>query len=361
MRDAEAFSRLVDRLGAAEALMLLDAQQGIGASIPTVTELCARHLAGLDGITDGTRLDYERMVARRIETQPIGALPVTVVTVELVRTWLAYLEHEGLSTKTRRNHHALLSAAFQTAIREQLLGRNPAKGITLKKSEADAGRVFLTAGEFAVLLAAIDSHFVPFVAWLAGTGMRWGEVTALLVGDVDLDAPTPVAYVRRAWKRTGKGGHDAAPRAPKTRAGLRTVPLAPEVVAVVRHLVDERPADAYVFTAKGGGPVRNDHFHARVWKPALDRLNARVDENGNPKTPALTKRPNVHSLRHTFASAQIAAGVNLLDLKVHLGHESITTTVDTYGHLQTGALATGAAASSLFLRQALPEVLEIEG
>ena len=63
-------------------------------------------------------------------------------------------------------------------------------------------------------------------------------------------------------------------------------------------------------------------FHAHRWKPALDAANA----------AGLTKRPRVHDLRHTHASWLIAWKVPLPVIQARLGHESITTTVDRYGH-----------------------------
>lgn len=49
--------------------------------------------------------------------------------------------------------------------------------------------------------------------------------------------------------------------------------------------------------------------------------------------PALTKSPRIHDLRHTHTSCLIADGVNLYTVARRLGHESITTTADVYGHL----------------------------
>jgi integrase len=51
----------------------------------------------------------------------------------------------------------------------------------------------------------------------------------------------------------------------------------------------------------------------------------------------LTKKPRVHDLRHTNASWLIQAGVPLTVVQRHLGHESIQTTSDRYGHLDRKA------------------------
>lgn len=356
--DVATAQRLVDliaRMGPTAALALIDSAERGSHADPTVTETVRAHVAGLDGITDGTRRDYESMIDRRIEGSTIGSIPTGLLTVEHIRSWLGDLEAAGLSSKTRRNHHALLSAALSTAIDRQVIGRNPARGIRIRITEADAGRVFLSAGELAVLVGGIPDSYRPLIVWLAGTGMRWGEATALQVGDIDLDAAVPVAFVRRAWKRSGRGAPTEV-GAPKTRAGLRTVSLPPQVVAEVAPLLDGRPADALVFTTPRGNVVRHDHFYERVWKPTLDRLTARTDAEGNPVTPALSKRPRLHDLRHGHASALIQAGVPLPIIQRRLGHESIQTTVDTYGHMAPDHLAVSAHAISGYLVQAVPEI-----
>jgi integrase len=86
----------------------------------------------------------------------------------------------------------------------------------------------------------------------------------------------------------------------------------------------------WVFTNSGrstnGGPddpVRGPNFYTNVWVPALLRA----------KEAGLTKKPRVHDLRHTNASWLIQAGVPLTVVQRHLGHESIQTTSDGYGHL----------------------------
>lgn len=56
------------------------------------------------------------------------------------------------------------------------------------------------------------------------------------------------------------------------------------------------------------------------WRAATDQLD-------------MTPAPRIHDLRHTFASWAIQAGVPLPVIQRQLGHESIQTTVDTYGHL----------------------------
>lgn len=344
----------VESLGGEAARAVLDAIEGVGAhhADTTLATYALAVVAARDGITDGTRVDYLRMVRNRIAGTALGELPLEAVTRDACTAWVRDLTG---TAKTRRNYHALLSSILNAAVEAGDLPANPAAGIKVRSSEAPSRRVFLTAGESAVLVAALPVHYQPLVITLLGTGMRFGEATALLVGDVDLDAPTPVLYVRRAWKRSGHGTPTEV-GAPKTRAGVRTISLGAGVVDSLAPLVDGRPADELVFTTPAGKPIQHSHFHSRVWKPTVERLAARVDADGNPRTPDLAKRPTVHSLRHTHASALIQSGIPLTVIQRRLGHESIQTTSDVYGHLAPDALAVSAHAIDAWMTQVTPEL-----
>ncbi|WP_078505512.1 site-specific integrase [Streptomyces violaceusniger] len=111
--------------------------------------------------------------------------------------------------------------------------------------------------------------------------------------------------------------------APKTKKSRRTLVLTPDQVELFkRACLGKQPQDL-IFTAPGGGSWHSGFVFAHRWKPALDAANA----------GGLTKRPRVHDLRHTHASWLIAGKVPLPVMQGRLGHESITTTVDRYGHL----------------------------
>lgn len=77
--------------------------------------------------------------------------------------------------------------------------------------------------------------------------------------------------------------------------------------------------DALVFQSPRGGPIRYSNFIRRVWKKAL--LDAGIPDMG------------VHALRHTCAALPISQGAHPKAIQSHLGHRSITTTLDRYGHL----------------------------
>ena len=212
---------------------------------------------------------------------------------------------------------------------------------------------FLSEGEFASLLDHVAPYWQPFVLMLAGTGLRWGEATALRWGDVDLDADVPVLRVSQAWKR---GATVRVLGAPKTKRSRRTVSLPAQVVESL--LPHRGPGDQLVFLGPNGGTMHHQSWHPRFWRPAIDAANEPETAAKAGHTP-LGKQPRIHDLRHSHASWLIAAGVPLPIIQRRLGHESIQTTVDRYGHLVDGHLELAAGAVTAALALAVPEVLAI--
>ena len=317
-KDAEKVRDLINAIGPDEALERLAATAGRTGDMPTVAEWVEKHVDDLTGVTDRTRADY-RALARKHIAPTLGPLDVDEVTPADVGRWANALEKK-VSAKTIANLRALLSAAFGYAVDEKLRGDNPMR--RLRRSRAGeherADMVCLTPQEFSHLRSLFPEHWRPFVTFLAGTGVRFGEAVALVVNDVDLLATTPVVRITKGWRRK-PGGFEVAP--PKSRKSRRTVSLPADVVDAVLPLTT-RPSSELLFLNQHGSRVLHANYYNRIWVPTVERFAA---ETG--------KRPRVHDLRHSHASWLIAAGVPLPVIQDRLGHESITTTVGTYGHL----------------------------
>ncbi|MFF9246837.1 tyrosine-type recombinase/integrase [Streptomyces globisporus] len=228
------------------------------------------------------------------------------------------------AAKTIANLHGLLFSILQSAVTADpaLRDSNPCAHTRLPKgNDTEDDEVFLEPDEYAVLRQHVRADAVDIVDVLVSTGLRWGEITALQPRDFTLVGKRPTLRVQRAWKRRGEGGTFLG--APKTKKSRRTLVLTSEQVKLFqRRCLGKKPTDL-IFTAPEGGAWHSGVFHAHRWKPALDAAN----------TAGLTKRPRIHDLRHTHASWLIAGKVPLPVIQARLGHESITTTVDRYGHL----------------------------
>lgn len=338
---ARQFGALVDAVGWEAALAVRDARDGRDMGTPTLREFTATYLSPesgyLTGVTDATREGYQQ-IADRSFLKILGDLPIDVVTKQDVGRWVTWQErqpssrHDGnsIAAKTVRNYHGLLSSVLAAAAEKYKLEGNPAKGTRLTPGQRH-GITFLTPTEFDTLLQFVPAYYRPLTLMLVGTGARWGEITALVKSDFDLDASPAVIRITKAWKK-GVGGKPVI-GPPKTQKSIRTVSLSPELVEVVRPLLAGLAGDQIVFAgARSGEMLWGPRFYKAAWTPAVNAANdpARLEPLG---LQPIGKRPRVHDLRHTHASWLLGRGVPLSFVQARLGHENITTTVDTYGHL----------------------------
>lgn len=338
LEGAEEMQRLVERHGPERARAILRARNSDNRTV-ILRDWLTDHINRLTGVTDGTRKDYRAMAARHIDPS-LGDFPLEALDRRRLEEWVNTLT-PTLSGKTLRNVHALLSAALNRAVYDGLIPANLAKGVRLPKPDHNkVEMVTLTQNEITQLVAAFPERWQPLVETMCGTGMRFGEITALPVGACDLDDQPPTVRVRQAWKRTGLSERELGP--PKTTMGRRLIPISRQLAERLRPLVDGRPADALVFTSPNGAAVDHAHFHERVWTPAL-------------ASSKLTKQPRIHDLRHSYAT-YMAKRVPLDYLQRLLGHESISTTVGVYGHARPGDAAGAARAVEEMLSGALPVI-----
>jgi integrase len=134
------------------------------------------------------------------------------------------------------------------------------------------------------------------------------------------------------------------------------VSLPESMVPELASLTFGKAADEALFVGPKGARLRENNFRDRVWKRAITAANADRDEEDHfvPRELRLNKQPRIHDLRHTHASWLISAGVDLPTVQRRLGHESITTTVDRYGHLDPDQLKRASDATNAALLAATP-------
>jgi len=364
---AESWANIVRAIGPAEALKYLQISTVEGT--PTLAEYAERYITKKSGIEPGTRASYRSYM--RLHIGPtMGHLPLDAITADTIASWINLRTSQGAAAKTIKLDHGFLSALFLDAVDAGIITKNPCSRSTLPESES-VEMVFLSADEFTHLLAYIPTRYQPLVLLLATTGLRWGEATALRPADFDLDRKT--VRVSRAWKNSRTAGFYIGP--PKTRKSKRTVSLPDDVIEVLRPLLEA--GTEYVFTNAFGKPVRQQNFHEAVWSPAVRLANGKPAfeksklypdrdwsaRSGGPwagRKPAkkpLGKIPRVHDLRHSHASWLLLAGVSIVVVQGRLGHESITTTVDRYGHISEEYAARAGEVIGQVLAGSMPSIV----
>lgn len=289
----------------------------------TLDSWADRSLAARTRANARTRADYVRDYRRHISPK-LGHLLVDSISREDAGRWLNDLADSGLSAKTIRNLHGLASSIMREAVLDGHAARNPFEGLARRLPPVRTEEIVcLDADQFSLLVDEIKPEYRGFVVFLAATGLRWGEATALAVSDVDLRRS--LVTVRQAWKRQPDSTFRLGE--PKTRRSRRSVSVPESVLADLRHRVEGKTGSELVFTTPGGSPLSNSNFRDRVWRPAIKAAEAR----------GLAVHPRIHDLRHTHVSWLLDEGIDLVRIQRRLGHESIQTSVDLYGHLLPGS------------------------
>lgn len=299
----------------------------------TVADWVATYIASRSGVAKSTLYDYEAILRNDIKPHPIGGIPLELLARGDVVAWVNGMTTSG---KTIANKHGFLSAALTNAVLSGLIAANVAAGTRLPRTEKPEN-VFLTQSEFAQLLLGFTARWHPLLKFLVTSGTRFGEAAALRAADIDPHRGT--VNITRTWKRTyDKVGDSYELGAPKTARSVRTINVATEILDGLDY------SHEWLFTNTRGGPLRVSGWRTNVWYPSVDRAVGK----------GLKKRPRIHDMRHACASWMIAQGTPLPVIQRHLGHESITTTVNLYGHLDRKDAESAATAIAASMRTEPP-------
>lgn len=314
-RPAEEFRDAINSIGAERAMKAWGISPTKRAKAPKGKPLevwLKSYIASRTGVTKATLWDYNSYLKQDIAPS-LGKIPITVLSRDDVSAWVQGLAVRGLSGKTIANRHGFLSAALNAAVKANLIPSNPAAGTRIPRTEKSE-MVFLTGDEYALLRECFTERWRPMLDFMVTSGLRFGEFSALKPSDVDVKHGT--VHIGRARKRTYDGAqYEIGPT--KTVRSNRTINVPKDVLAALDYTGE------YLFTNTAGKPLHPASFRNNVWYPSV----AKAAQVG------LKKKPRIHDMRHTCASWMIADGTPIHVVQRHLGHESITTTIGTYGHL----------------------------
>ncbi|WP_055481271.1 tyrosine-type recombinase/integrase [Sphaerimonospora mesophila] len=243
-----------------------------------------------------------------------GTVPLASIRPTAVQQWVKGLRSKGLAPRTIETVYTIFASIMRGAVRDGLISKTPCRDIRLPHAAKTVIRL-LTPVQVVTLSRAMPAEYGALVLLGAAAGLRQGEALGLSVDR--LKFPEQMITIDRQVVIVDRRPILATPKSP---ASVREVPM-PVFLgeALEKHIAEHAPADVLFRTARGN-LMRRDYFNARIWKPAI-------------KAAGLLPDTTFHDLRHTFASTALAEGVPISEVSRWLGHESITTTVDLYGHL----------------------------
>lgn len=311
----------------------LEQKQHTGAYVPqgravvTVGEMFERWISTKARLKPTTlhayRSTWNAQVAPRWEY-----VPVQQVTAAAVSEWLPTLTRPEvrndpdsnrvpLSGSQTRHCAIILKAVLSHAVSSGTIQRNPLTELAMPRP-ATASKTPLTDDELRRVIEGMSPYQLE-TRLLAQTGIRWGEMVGLLVGDVD--ATRRRLLVHRGYVEVG--GKEIVQEVKSGRR--REVPIGSALAADLTEAGRGRKDDAPLFLGPRGTRWTRAMWDAR-WRDALN-------EAGLPRMGA-------HTLRHTAVSLAIRAGADVKVLQRMLGHASAAMTLDVYGHLYDASLDT---------------------
>lgn len=272
---------------------------------------------------EGTRAKAQSQVDNHIGPA-LGNRQLATITRTDVQAFVASLTAKGLAPTTVQGIHVRLVSFFEAAVYDGKIVRSPAVKIRLPKTIKTAASqvVALDLDDVRRIAEAAPPHLTALVWLIATAGLRPGEAAGLTVERVNFLQKT--IDVDRQLLTPPKGLPHLGPT--KTRASVRKVPINDLLLAELnRHMQDHRPVEIelgarLIFTNSEGRPLRRGLLGG-TWRTIRHDLELPDEARG------------WHSLRHTYASALIHAGLSVKTVQARLGHASAMETLEVYSHL----------------------------
>lgn len=257
-------------------------------------------------LAEKTQESYTRLNA--LISPFIGTKELEAITPDDIQTAIISAE-ETAGCRQAQLVYTLLHAAFRRAVRSGHIRQSPVEAVDKPDHEGKQGRAI--EGADWQLLAPIIRESVAF-SLACFAGLRRGEVLGLRRGDIDLEAG--LIRIERQRVRV-RGQLVTAP--PKSSAGVRIVPISPELAPILTKAVRYLLPAAYLV------PISPETL-GRRWNTAQ-------------KAAGIKAPYRFHDLRHTYATRLVLEGINLRVLQYVIGHADYQLTVSTYTHIGAAA------------------------
>lgn len=345
------YAKTLEELRAKEEEILRDKCNGIKteARYVTINDVFEVWKQLKRGLKDNTFQNYKYMYEQFVKPD-FGNTRVSQLKKSDVKRFYNMLADERvLKVSTIDSIHTVLHQVLDMAVDDAYLRNNPSDNVLKELKQAHKfdteKRKALTVAEQELFLDFLRrnhqySHWYPIFAVMVGTGLRAGEVTGLRWCDIDLkehliDVNHTLVYYNHA-----ENGCYFNINTPKTKAGVRNVPM---LEFVKQAFIEERKyqmangircnvkIDGYtdfIFVNRFGAAQHQGTLNKalrRIIRDCNDEVLERNEEN-----PVLLPRFSCHSLRHTFTTRMCEAGVNIKVIQDTLGHADISTTLNIY-------------------------------
>lgn len=241
----------------------------------------------------------------------------------------------GLSSTTVRSVHLMLHCAFQRAVKERLIPRNPTEDCIAPKVQKIEMKILPADHIKSYLDAANARGLLPMFYLELVSGLRKGELVALWWDDLDTQNRT--ISVSKQYIKNPNG--ELTLSRPKTETSVRQVSIPQTAVNLLIQEHEKHPDNPYLFPS----PVTGEMYYP----DSVVNLHKKILKDAG------LEHIRFHDLRHTFATMALQNGVDIKTVSSMLGHYDAGFTLRTYTHATRQKQDEAAATMGAFMEQML--------
>lgn len=301
----------------------------------TVNELVERYLSTKTGAKHSTVANYN-FVKNILKKEEFSETKIANIKTSDAKLFLIKMQNDGKGYSTVKSLRGVLRPAFQMAVDDDILNKNPFEfqlaGVVVNDSHT---RTAITREQMRQFLKFVHDDncyckYYEVVYILFHTGMRISEFCGLTLKDIDLK--NRIVNIDHQLQRTSDMQYVI--ESTKTNAGTRKLPITEEVAKCFQAIIEDREPQqrekmidgyaGFLFYDKNNNPLVAMH-----WEHRFNHMVQRYNDIYRIQIPNITP----HVCRHTYCSNMAESGMNPKTLQYLMGHSDIGVTLNTYTHL----------------------------
>lgn len=301
----------------------------------TVLDLVERYVGLKTGVRKSTQAGY-KTVMNVLKKEEFGSRKISDIRISDAKLWLIQMQKSGRGYSSIHTIRGVLRPAFQMAVDDDVLLKNPFEFQLATIIINDSiRREAITKRQERMFLKFVkdDPHFSKYyegIYILFKTGMRISEFCGLTIRDIDMKERT--IDINHQLQRLSDMEYIIEPT--KTNSGKRVLPMTPDVYECFQTILKNRKAPkkepmigkyvGFLYLDKNGMPMVALH-----WQKYFDHICEKYNKIYREQIPKITP----HVCRHTYCTNMALAGMNPKTLQYLMGHSEIGVTLDVYTHV----------------------------
>ena len=292
-----------------------------------------------NAVRGGTKAHYLFVFEKYIKPV-LGYYDLNEIKPSDIRKLINKLESDGLGYSTQSRVKIMLADIFDKAVMDDMIVKNPAKGVRITRKDHFERRVFSKEEQITFFECSKGTYFDNLFVVAVNTGMRIGEICALTWEDIDfknkkIRINKTLSY--RKLEGDEKKTFHIGP--PKTKTSNREIPISSACEKALKkqfilrnNIMSSRKAkplkgfEDILFVSRKGWPLCD--------QTVIDALDKIVNEiNYSRDEGEQFQHLSPHCFRHTFATRCFEAGIPPKTVQILLGHASLDMTMNLYTHV----------------------------